>query len=366
MKTKLAPISLASVALCLLLAAQGISHADILYASSISTYSIYQVNPAGSATFFSNTGLNYPTGLVFDGAGYLYAASANANDIMKFNSSGVGAVFASPGEGFTAMAFNSGNIYAAQHSASFIEKFDSSGVGTLFVNTNLNDPMGMAFDSSGNLYVANRGNNTIDKFNSLGVGALFASTGLNHPAGLAFDSAGNLYAANQGGGTVEKFNTLGVGTLFGAGLGTPNEIAFDSAGNLYAADETAGAIMKFGTSGGSASVFSTGAGYPFGLAFQQVPEPATWSLLALGVVALLGGRRLRRTEKKLIPCRMTSALKPGLAAFLYFLFANARSEADYIYLANYGDNTIEKFDSSGNGSLFANWPKEQRCWKGAL
>ena len=123
-KIKPVPFIATACALCLLLAGPGTSRADILYASSISTYSIYSVNPAGSATFFSNTGLNYPTGLAFDSAGYLYAASANGNDIMKYDSLGNGTVFASPGFGFTAMAFDSaGNLYAANHSASFIEKF---------------------------------------------------------------------------------------------------------------------------------------------------------------------------------------------------------------------------------------------------
>jgi DNA-binding beta-propeller fold protein YncE len=105
----------------------------------------------------------------------------------------------------------------------------------------------------GNLYVANLGGDTIEKFNSSGVGTVFASSGDNGSMGLAFDSAGNLYAANFSNNTIEEFSSSGVGTVFA----------------------------------------STGLDEPIGIAIQ-VPEPATSSLLALGVAALLGGRRLRR------------------------------------------------------------------------
>ena len=95
------------------------------------------------------------------------------------------------------------------------------------------------------------GYGTIEKFGTNGVGSVFAA-GLNNPIGLAFDSSGNLFVACAGSGTIEEFDTNGVGTTFASGLNSPNFIAI------------------------------------------QVPEPATWSLLALSVGVLLGSRRLRR------------------------------------------------------------------------
>ena len=56
-----------------------------------------------------------------------------------------------------------------------------------------------------------------------------------------------------------------------------------------------GTIEEFNSSGGVGTVFaSTELDMPVGLAFQPVPEPATWSLLAMGIGVVLGGRRLRR------------------------------------------------------------------------
>ena len=50
------------------------------------------------------------------------------------------------------------------------------------------------------LYVANRANSTIERFTSDGVGSVYLGLGsnVNLPVGLAFDSAANLYVANAG------------------------------------------------------------------------------------------------------------------------------------------------------------------------
>ena len=144
-------------------------------------------------------------------------------------------------------------IYVSNYGDNTITKFAPNGTPSTFANSGLNLPVGLAFDSSGNLYAANWGDDTITKFAPNGTPSLFANSGLNNPAGLAFDSSGNLYAANVD-NTIEKFSPAGVdlGAFANSGLNLPNFIAV------------------------------------------QVPEPATLSLLAMGVVALLGGRRLRR------------------------------------------------------------------------
>lgn len=124
-----------------------------------------------------------------------------------------------------------------------------------FVNTNLNAPYGLAFDSSGNLYVPNGGNDTISKFDSAGVYQSNITTNLNTPTNLAFDTSGNLYAANTGDNTISKF---------------------DSAGNFVFSWSTGGATPRF-------------------LAFAPaiVPEPSTYALciIASGVLAAVARRR---------------------------------------------------------------------------
>ncbi len=85
------------------------------------------------------------------------------------------------------LAFDSkGNLYAANFGDSTIEKFNSSGVGTLFASgAGLVGPAGLAFDGSGNLYAANFNGNTIEEFNSSGTGTLFANSGLSTPVFIA-------------------------------------------------------------------------------------------------------------------------------------------------------------------------------------
>jgi hypothetical protein len=144
-----------------------------------------------------------------------------------------------------------------------------------------------------NLFVSNQGNNTIEEFNSSGVGKLFASSGLDEPEGLAFDSSGNLYVANKGLHTIEKFNSSGVGTFFAPSLGASFGLAFDSTGNLYASNLGDGTIEEFNANG-VGTVVASGLDYPSGLAFEEmIPEPSTWAMVALGIGAVLGGRRFR-------------------------------------------------------------------------
>ncbi|MGD0649674.1 MAG: NHL repeat-containing protein [Verrucomicrobiia bacterium] len=189
-------------------------------------------------------------------------------------------------------------IYVANSGNNTIEEFDSSGTGSVFANSGLNHPHGLAFDSSGNLYVANYLGNTIEKFDSSGTGSVFAS-GLNWPRGLAFDSSGNLYVANSGEHTIEEFDSSGTGSVFHNFTSSlhPQCLAFESSGNLYVSmNRVAGGnpeIKKIDLIGNESVFASSGLNDPWGIAVQ-VPEPATWGLLALGASALLGGLRLRR------------------------------------------------------------------------
>ena len=110
-----------------------------------------------------------------------------------------------------APSLKAADLYVAYGSTNVIEKFAPSGtdLGT-FASTDLNRPVGLAFDKNGNLYAADYNTNTIEKFGPTGtdLGA-FATTGLDQPVGLAFDSNGNLYAANDKNSTVEKFSSTG-------------------------------------------------------------------------------------------------------------------------------------------------------------
>lgn len=234
------------------------------------------------------------------------------------------------------------NLFVANSFNNTIEEFNSSGVGTLFANTGLDDPTFLAFDTAGNLYAANAGNNTIEKFNSAGVGTVFASTGLDGPVGLVFDNSGNLYVANSINSTIEKFNSSGVGAAFatsGVSLGNPQGLAFDGVGNLY-------------VSGGNNYVekFSpTGAGTIYGL--SPLSSPLGMAFDTAGNLYVANGENY---ISKFTPTGGPAGSKyinnSGLDGPAGLAFDN---QGD-LYVANGFNDTIEEFNSSGVGTVFAN------------
>ena len=310
-RARFATLHAIAIAGLLLVGLPAASRGDILYEADEFNNTIEKFNSAGSPSLFVNTGLTISVGLAFDTAGNLFVGDRGSTAIKKFTPGGVGTVFVPSGNGLLfqprAMAFDStGNLYVANGTANSIVRFTPGGVGSVFATTGVVAAEGLAFDSAGSLFVAN-GDNTIVKFNTAGVGTLFASGAtVSNPFGLAFDGAGNLYVANVGNNTIERFTPGGVGSLFAnTGLNQPIGLAFDSAGNLYASNQSSGNIEKF-TSGGAGSIFATsGVGVPQYLAFtndagvplplaNQVPEPTTLALAALGSLVFLGRNTRRR------------------------------------------------------------------------
>jgi len=313
MKTCLA-VSTASFAMSLLLlVVPGTCRAQNLFVANYNS-NIEEYNSSGEGIG------NFPLfgssldarALAFDSAGNLYVANDADNTIVKFlYSNGAlspsGTVFASSGLSEPdALAFDSsGNLYVANFYPGNIEKFSSSGtdLGQFYGTPGQVYPRALAFDSTGDLFLANAGNNTIMKFTySNGVlspsGTVFASSDLDDPRSLAFDRAGNLYVANFY-ADIEMFNSSGGDLgMFPNLESTPNNpwgMAFDSAGNLYVAYDGNNTIEKYSSSG-VGTVFAAGPGEPDGLAFQPVPEPSTWAMVAMSLGAILGGLRLRRSS----------------------------------------------------------------------
>ena len=185
---------------------------------------------SGISTAFDNAGQYSPSFLAFDSAGNLYAANGGA--IYKYNPSGtLNKILYTPGvNNPLGLAFDSaGNLYVANghYGNNSIYKFNSSGVGTVFAS-GLSDPGALVLDSAGNLYVGNydfNGNGTIEKFSSSGTDLGAFASGSFGIGGLAFDSAGNLYAtaydANGvvgSSGSILEFDPSGAETVFASGL----------------------------------------------------------------------------------------------------------------------------------------------------
>jgi glucose/arabinose dehydrogenase len=302
---------MAGILLALLLfAAPATSRAGTLYVSNHGNNTIWDFTAPNAATppvagsLFANTGLDGPILMAFDSGGNLYVANANNNGIEKYANSGGGVLNPSGSpvpilglDNPRAMAFDSfGNLYVANANNNTIRMYSPtgglfSGLGITYANagTGLDIPNALAFNNS-TLYVSNFGSNTVEAITAPFTATTYAdaSSGLDGPNALAFDTSGNLFVSNYLGNNVEKFTAQFNGTLYAGGLNNPVGLAFDSTGSLYVANSGNSTIETI-TAPLTASLFtdsSQGLSTPYGLAFQPVPEPATWALLAGGFGAL--------------------------------------------------------------------------------
>ena len=292
--------SLGLIALVCFLFSSTRAPADDIYVATSS--GIEKFDSSGNESLFANI---VGSGLAFDSSGYLYVANGNNNTIEKFDSSGTDlGVFADSGLNVPAgLAFDgSGNLFVLNVGDVTIMRFGPSGTGSLFVSIHTGiSPQGPVFDKTGNLYVAISdppdGIVTIDKYDSMGSASqlafIFDPLTRRIGSGLAFDSNGDLYIAlaNALTNTIDKVNSSGnVSPFASSGSAWPRGLAFGSSGDLYVANWSNNTIEKFDANG-NGSVLASGLNRPTAIAIQ-VPEPATWSLLALGVVTLFGSRRL--------------------------------------------------------------------------
>jgi sugar lactone lactonase YvrE len=258
----------------------------------------------------------------------------------------------------------------------------------------MNTPNGIAFDSSGNIYLVDSDNNLIERVTPAGTLTIFAGTGaagaptpgpatsskLDGPGAIVFDSAGNAYVADSGNNEVERIAPSGTLSIF-AGTGatgapTPgpatssrlnslNQIAIDSSGNIYIADSGNSIVEKVTPSGTLSTFAGTGA------AGTPTPGPATLSRLNYpGGVAVdsLGNVYIadfgNDVVEKVTPSGTLSIFagngtvgaptsgwatssKLGGPAFL------AVNSSNDVYIADFGENMVEKVTSAGALSIFA-------------
>jgi DNA-binding beta-propeller fold protein YncE len=203
----------------------------------------------------------------------LYIADYNNNTVERIDSSGHSTVYLDDTVGLDGpmgVAFDgNGNLYVGNWYFGTILKVAPNGQSSLFAY-GLDEPRGMACDSAGNLYVAEYGSGRIDKFNPAGQESSLA--GLNRPTGVAVGPDGDIYVADQN-DNITKFNPSGQGALFVSTGSSPEGLAFDSSGNLYVACYFSQAIYKYNSSGIGGLFASTGSVYgytnPFGLAFDS-------------------------------------------------------------------------------------------------
>jgi sugar lactone lactonase YvrE len=203
----------------------------------------------------------------------------------------------------------------------------------------MNVPNGIGFDPSGNLYLVDSNNNVVEKVTPARTLSIFAGNGkvgaptpgpatssdLNGPGAVVFDWSGNAYIADSGNNMVERVTPSGSLSIFAgtgkAGAPTPgpatssaldslNQIAFDPSGNLYITDSGNSVVEKV-TPSGSLSIFA-------GIGKAGVPTPG--------------------------PARSSALNYPGGVAV---------DSSGNVYIADFGNDVVEKVTPSGTLSIFA-------------
>ncbi len=274
--------------------------ASVLYVANGKNGTISKISSTGSVSTLVS-GLQQPYGL---------AASANGNFLYVVNSD-----HPSSGGGYNIDSINVGgggvntitNLSAAQPAAltvdnvgnlyvslmnGVIDKITTGGVVTQFADMgSTSEPDGLAFGPDGNLYVSNYGTGTIDQVVGNTVNLVVNDSG--GPGGLAFDSSGNLYVANGNTNNVEQITPGGGVSTFATITGEPNFLTFGNGGNLYVTLYTGGVVDKISSSG-VVSTFATGLDGPAGIVALPAPVPASFGLVGIGSLAMIGGLTLRR------------------------------------------------------------------------
>lgn len=312
-----------------------------------------------------NNSANYPTtGMAFDAAGNFYVTD-DSHDVIRMvtpagvitNIAGSGTRGNSDGTG-SAAGFNipsglavdaASNIYVADAGNNMIRKITPAGVVTTVAGNGtvgsadgkgsaatFSFPQGIAVDNNGNIYIADTGNDLIRKITPNGTvttiagklllgksnGAGTAAT-FNIPQGLAVDASGNLYVADAENNLIREISPAGVvstfagsgyatsfdGTGTGASFDFPNTIAIDQTGNLYVTEAFSNSISKIS---------------PNGLVHR----------LSVSGEASFGTNNGNNPTANLTYTNVSSgvSLPNGIAV----------SNANIVYVADYGDNLIKQ------------------------
>ena len=229
----------------------------------------------------TNALFNAPRGIAVDGAGNVYVADSENDDIRLLTSAG-----------------SVSTIAGAVNSAG-----SQNGTGS---EARFNGPIGLAVDVTGAVFVADTFNSTIRKITSAGVvstvAGLAGNTGFadgvgsnarfNSPEGIALDSAGDLFVTDTGNGLIRKITPAGTvstiagmlntnfvdriivdGTGTNAGFGDVVRIIAGADGALYVTDigqSLVGSIRKMTLVGTNWMVSTTTARTyePFGVAMD--------------------------------------------------------------------------------------------------
>jgi sugar lactone lactonase YvrE len=216
-----------------------------------------------------------PFQITEDGAGNMYVADYEGNNVLKIPPGGGSATTVSLGGELTTSEIagvaldGAGNLFICDHFDSRIIEVTAGGVASVLsitgLSTGLDIPTGLAVDAANNLYISDYGNSRIVKVTPSGAGSVVATPGFTPGVlsvlGVAVDQAGTVYFPDTENNRVIKVTAASVASLvvpegLTPPLSSPDGVAVDGFGNLYIADAGNDRLVEV-TSAGVASVMPT-------------------------------------------------------------------------------------------------------------
>jgi sugar lactone lactonase YvrE len=246
-------------------------------------------------------------------------------------------------------------------------------------------PQGIAVDSSGDVYVSDWSRNTIDEITPQGVSIVAGIPGeygsptpgpatsstLNYPIGLAVSAAGDLYIVDFGNNVIEKVTPSGTlsivagevgqrgtptpGPATSSMLAAPIGVAVDSSGNVYIADQGTqhgpNNVIEKVTPSGTLSIFAG----ELGASGSPTPGPATDSKLNYPQdVAVDGAGNVYIADVgNGVVEKVNSGGDLSIYAEVYSPQGVATDSSGDVYVADMGNNRVEKIDPADQLSIIA-------------
>ena len=281
-------------------------------------------------SLLSPTHFDNPMGIATDGVGNVYVADSNNHCIRKFTADGY-----------------------------FMAKWGEHGTGF----GEFEFPAGIAVDADGFVYVADTGNCRIQKFTS--GGAFVTSWGQQGSGGLQFESPrgvavasdGTVFVADTGNQRIKKLNANGVLMQQWGDAGMfeePCDLVITDNNELLVVDTQKRRILKFDLNGGFSGQWG---------AEGNFSAPASIAIDAQGAVYVLDKEhRVQKfspdgvfTEQyalETFPAEIQFDCRDGLfcgepESHFKLPEGLAVSHSGSIYVADSGNNRIQKFDSDG-------------------
>lgn len=358
---------------------------------------------------------NHPYGIATDSAGNIYVGDSGNYTVRKITPTGVVTTLA----GTAGMPGPSDGIGAA---AQFGGCSSSAPLFCHVGQAENSGPNGVATDSAGDVYVADTSDSTIRKISPAGVVTTLAgvpplnpnpdgtgvSANFNAPQGLAADSAGNIYVADTDNFTIRKITPTGVvstlagmtgsygnangngssarfgfitlvdGLVLGAFYAGPAGLATDSSGNVYVVDAgnfnirvitPAGGVTTLAGPGATDSLVSAIFKAPFNLVGAHGIESV--EIPALGIatdssgnvyVANTGNNVINKINPAGVLSVFAGSGSPGsadgtgVAASFKYPYGIAIDNAGNLYVTDSGNGTVRKITPGGVVTTLAGTP----------